>query len=72
MTAKTGAARQAEYRLRAWKAGRDRLDIKLPSTSLIALERLAKHRGQYQWEVLVSLINDAAARELPGNASTAK
>lgn len=67
MTApKTPAQRQAAYRLRALKVGRDRLTIMLPTASLSALGRLAKHRGMYKWEVLTSLIDDAA-RQLPGN-----
>lgn len=68
--AKTPAQRQAEYRERAMKVHkRARLDIKLPISSLIFLERLAKHQGRYKWEVLARLI-DAAARQLPANERT--
>ena len=43
--AKTPAQRQAAYRQRAWREnGRDRLTVMLPKTSLIFLERLAKHQ----------------------------
>ncbi len=64
---KSAAQRQAEYRQRAWKVDRrDRLTVMLPTSSLSALGRLAKHRGMYKWEVLASLINDAA-KQLPGN-----
>lgn len=66
---KSVAQRQAEFRERARKVHkRDRLDIKLPSSSLSALGRLAKHRGEYKWVVLASLIDDAA-RQLPGNTT---
>lgn len=69
---KTPAQRQAEYRERALKVDRrDRLTTMLPTSSLNALERLAKHRGMYQWEVLASLIDDAA-KQLPGNGQSYK
>jgi len=69
-TPKTGAQRQSEYRQRAWREnGRDRLSVMLPTASLSALERLAKHQGWYKWEVLSRLI-DAASRQLPANERT--
>ena len=68
-TSKTGAERQAEFRQRALKAGRDRLSIMLPISSLILLDRLAKHRKEHKWEVLSRLI-DAASRQLPANERT--
>ena len=69
---KTPAQRQAEYRERALREnGRERLTVMLPTASLSALARLAKHRGQYKWVVLTSLIDDAV-RQLPGNGQSYK
>jgi hypothetical protein len=65
--ASSSAARQAAYRARQMDAGAVRLDVIVDRSTIDALARLARHRGQtvrLTLEQIIGAAEDAAVAEL--------